>query len=59
MIQNDEKQNSLNINYCAALIKSMPADQAIQLIKSKITGRPQTEVIDVELVVSIKNKQYE
>ena len=37
---------------CAALIKSTPTDQAIQIIKSQITGKPVTGVIKGELVVT-------
>lgn len=42
---------TLGFASCAALAKSMPLDQAIQVIKSDITGLPQTAVIDGELVV--------
>lgn len=45
---------ALGINSCASLIKSMPIDQAIQIMKSDLTGKPQTEVIEGELVVSIE-----
>lgn len=45
-------ERTLGINSCAALIKSMPTDQAIQIMKSDITGQPQTTVIDGELVVT-------
>jgi hypothetical protein len=43
---------TLGINSCAALIKSMPTDQAIQVMKSDITGQPQTTIIDGQLVVA-------
>lgn len=43
----------LGFNSCALLVKSMPLDQAIQLIKSDITGKPQTVEIKGELVVSL------
>jgi hypothetical protein len=45
-------ERTLGINSCAALIKSMPTDQAMQIMKSDITGQPQTTVIDGELVVA-------
>jgi hypothetical protein len=45
-------ERTLGINSCAALIKSMPTDQAIQIMKSDITGQPQTVVIEGELVVA-------
>ncbi len=45
-------ERTLGINSCAALIKSMPTDQAIQIMKSDITGQPQTSVIDGQLVVA-------
>lgn len=43
----------LGFNSCASVVKSMPLDQAIQLIKSDITGQPQTSKIEGELVVAI------
>jgi len=45
-------ERTLGINSCAALIKSMPTDQAIQIMKSDITGQPETTVIDGQLVVA-------
>ena len=42
---------TLGFASCASLAKSMPLDQAIQIIKSDITGLPQTAKIDGELVV--------
>jgi hypothetical protein len=45
-------ERTLGINSCAALIESMPTDQAIQIMKSDITGHPQTVVIEGELVVA-------
>ena len=47
----DVSERTLGIDSCAALIKSMPTDQAIQIMKSDITGQPQTSVIAGELVV--------
>jgi hypothetical protein len=41
----------LGINSCGMLIKSMPLDQAIQLMKSDISGQPETAVIDGQLVI--------
>jgi len=41
----------LGIKGCAGLIRSMPLDQAIQEIKSKITNLPETQVIKGELAV--------
>ncbi|MBT3206933.1 MAG: hypothetical protein HN704_18295 [Bacteroidetes bacterium] len=45
-------ERTLDINICAALIKSMPLDQAIQIMKSDITRLPPTQVIEGELVVT-------
>ncbi|MCP4337064.1 MAG: hypothetical protein GY679_04440 [Mycoplasma sp.] len=45
-------ERTLDINSCVALIKSIPADQAIQIMKSDITGQPPTVVIGGELVVA-------
>jgi hypothetical protein len=45
-------ERTLGINSCAHLIKSMPLDQAIQIIKSDITGLPPTAIIEGELVVA-------
>lgn len=42
----------LGIESVGNLIKSMPLDQAVQVIKSDITGQPQTTVIDGQLVVA-------
>ena len=42
----------LRIESVGSLIKSMPLDQAIQIIKSDITGQPQTTVIDGQIVVA-------
>ncbi len=47
----DVSERTLGINSCANLIKTMPLDQAIQIMKSDITGLPQTQVIEGELVV--------
>ncbi len=41
----------LDINYCISLIKAMPSDQAIQLMKSEITGHPETIEIKGDLIV--------
>lgn len=43
---------TLGIGSAASVIKAMSLDQAIQLIKSDITGLPQTQVIDGELIVA-------
>jgi hypothetical protein len=43
----------LGFNSCASVVKSMPMDQAIQMIKSDITGKPQTSEIEGELVVTL------
>lgn len=43
--------SSLDLNKCALLIKSMPTGQAIQKIKSKLTGQPETAVISGKLIV--------
>ena len=43
---------TLGINSCASLIKSMPTDQAIQIMKSDITGQSQAALIEGELVVA-------
>jgi hypothetical protein len=43
----------LGFNSCASVVKSMPMDQAIQMIKSDITGKPQTSEIEGKLVVTL------
>lgn len=45
----------LHINDAAALIKSMPTDQAIQKMKAALSGQPETTVIDGELLISYRN----
>jgi len=45
-------ERTLDINSCGLLIKSMPLDQAIHIMKSDITGLPETQVIEGELVVA-------
>jgi len=45
-------ERTLGINSCGLLIKSMPLDQAIHIMKSDITGLPETQVIEGELVVA-------
>lgn len=45
----------LHINDAAALIKSMPTDQAIQKMKAALSGQPETTIIDGELLVSYHN----
>jgi len=45
----------LHINDAAALIKSMPTDQAIQKMKAALSGQPETTVIDGELLISYYN----
>lgn len=41
----------MSITEAASHIKSLPTDQAIQKIKGKISGMPETAQIDGELVV--------
>ncbi|MCT4588342.1 MAG: hypothetical protein N4A71_11005 [Carboxylicivirga sp.] len=48
------EEKAIHINDAAKLIKLMQTDEAIQHIKSKLTGRPITEEIDVELIVCCK-----
>lgn len=43
---------TLDIGSAANVIKAMPLNQAIQLMKSDITGLPQTQVIEGELIVA-------
>ena len=50
-VQNASKR-TLGINRVANIIKSMPTDQAIQQLKSELTGKPITEVIEGDLVVT-------
>lgn len=44
-------ERTLDIDSCANLIRSMPTDQAIQIMKSEITKQPITSEICGELVV--------
>ena len=48
----DVSERMLGIGSCANLIKSMPLDQAIQIMKSDITKLPSTQEIGGELVVA-------
>ena len=48
-------EHYLHINDAAALIKSMPTDQAIQKMKAALSGQPETTVISGELLVSFHN----
>ena len=48
-------QSYVHINDAAALIKSMPADQAIQKMKAALSGQPETTIIDGELLISYHN----
>jgi len=48
----DPDKRTLGINRVANIIKSMPTDQAIQQLKSELTGKPITEVIGGDLVVT-------
>ena len=43
--------NQLGIEYAAILIKAMPRDEAIQHMKSDLTGLPVTSEINGSLVV--------
>lgn len=45
----------LHINDAVLLIQSMPASQAIQKMKSMLSGQPDTVVVDGELLISIHN----
>ena len=45
----------LHINDAAALIKSMPTDQAVQKIKAALSGQPETTVINGELLIKYHN----
>ena len=51
MKKTENQGQTLPISSAAAVIKSMPLDQAIQFLKSEITGIPQTQVIEGELIV--------
>jgi hypothetical protein len=46
----------LHINDVAALIKSMPTDQAIQKIKALLSGQPESVVIEGELLIGLYNE---
>ena len=50
-------KKTLSLEECAHLIKAMPIDQAMQQIKSDISGLPGTQIIDGELVVSLVVKK--
>ena len=47
----------MNIEKAIGIIKSLPTDQAIQRIKSMITGEPESVVIEGELVVILVNQE--
>lgn len=42
---------AIHMQEASQLIKSMPSDQAIQQMKAKLSGEPETTKIDGELVV--------
>lgn len=44
----------LGIESVGQLIRAMPFDQAVQSIKSMITGQPQSVVIDGQLIIALK-----
>lgn len=47
----------MGISKAAGLIKAMPLGQAIQIMKSELTGHPDTVEIEGELVVTIINEK--
>ena len=51
MKKTQNQGQTLPISSAAAVIKAMPLDQAIQFLKSEITGIPETQVIEGELIV--------
>lgn len=51
----DVSERYLHMNDAAALIKSMPTDQAIEKMKAALSGHPETTVIDGELLISYHN----
>ena len=50
----DVNVRAIGIKSASSLIQSIPMDQAIQQIKSKLTGRPETSEIKGELIVTFK-----
>ena len=44
----------INLSNVALYIRALPYDQAIQIMKSKLSGQPQTVEIEGELVVILK-----
>lgn len=48
---NNEQLSYILLDEVITLIKSLPSDQAKQIIKSKLTGQPLTAKINGELVV--------
>ena len=50
------EKKTISFEDCVQIVKSMPTGQAIQYLKSEITGLPETQVIDGDLVVSLIDK---
>lgn len=50
----DVSVRAIGIKSVSSLIQSIPMDQAIQQIKSELTGRPETSEIKGELIVTFK-----
>ena len=46
---------AISIEETAILIRTMPTDQAVQVMKSKLTGQPVTSEINGRLVVIYTN----
>ena len=53
MSKNDKNQQmkAISIEETALFIRTMPTDQAVQVMKSKLTGQPVTSEIKGSLVV--------
>lgn len=47
------KTKYIDINYCIGLFRALPSDQAIQRIKSMLTGISESVIIDGNLVVTL------
>ncbi len=53
-----DHSKSIPLETAATTIKYMPTSEAIQLIKSKLTGKPTTQVINDEVVLVLKKDHY-
>jgi len=52
----EDFNTEINLDFFIGLMSCMKSDDAKQMLKTKLTNRPFTEVIEGELVVILKTK---